>query len=219
MADYTKPNVKMDAKADDVPEMKPKRKQIVSGKTKARKENGFVRLAKVFASGDVEGIFDIIIDEVVIPAIRDTIYNSVENGLHILLYGNTKAQSKTSRTTVSYNRYYDRGGSNARTTSVADDRERNRARLPKCAEGLRSREEAEDLRYELEATIEDYTYATVSDLKEFMGEETVSTDNKYGWYSLEKAKIRSYRDTDEETGRMETFWELVLPRAMPIDRE
>lgn len=196
---------------------KPKREPIVKAKSATKGTNGFAALRRIFLADDVASIKEIIFNEVIIPSIRDTLYNGIENALHILLYGQA-VQKKPSRTgsiisNVSYNMAYK--GEAQKSTSV-QPAPVQKAKLPNAALGLNSEDDANDLKAEMMASIEDYGYCSVLEFKEWIGEPTVHTDENYGWTNLEKAKISRYRDADED-GRIRWFYSLELPKPGVLD--
>lgn len=204
MADYTKPSKEPKVEDKEVPKEKRKLEKAIAGTAKVKKENGFSRLLKVFMAEDITNIREVIIWDVVVPSIRDTLFKSINNGAHILFYGEPEApKSSLAAPRVSYNNYYDRG-------KQAPQRERVnnlRPELPRTVT-VDTREDAENILYELSAMIDDYGMASVLDMKDVVGEPTKSTDNAYGWTSVENATIKRNRDGT---------YDLNLPRPMPFD--
>lgn len=209
MADYTNPNKKV---ADpEVPaNNKPARKPIVNAEYRVRKENGFRALRKIFQADDVSSIKEIIINEVVIPSIRDTLYNGIENALHILLYGQA-APTKTARrgssiSYIGYDNAYKKEKSKATVSTINSS-----AKLPDAAMHL-SEQDAKDLQAELLGAIEDYGYVSVLEFKQYINsKDIVHTDSKYGWTNLDRMSIRRYRDSDEN-GNIDYYYMLELPK-------
>ena len=208
MADYTNPTNKKVADPE-VPANKPARKPVVNAKYRVRKENGFRALRKIFQADDVSSIKEIIINEVVIPSIRDTLYNGIENALHILLYGQTAPSKKSGGGSVSFISYNNAYRKDTPKTTVSTIN--TSAKLPDAAMGL-TQQEAEDLKAELLGAVEDFGYVSVAEFKQYINsKDIVHTDSKWGWTNLDRMSIRRYRDADDN-GNIGYYYMLELPK-------
>lgn len=166
-------------------------KKVVKGGVKKRKKPLSKKLTETFIGEDIDNVSSYIINDVLIPAAKSTIFDMVQGGFEMLLFGERRGYSSRSRgnnkSYVSYNNY-----SNKR-----DDRRdisyRDRARHNFDDIILETRAEAQDVLGGLSDLIQDYDSASVADLYDLLGVTGNFTDNKYGWTDLRNASIRPVR--------------------------
>lgn len=176
-------------------------KKVVSGTVKTKKKGEMRKLADVFISEDVANVKSYVLLDVLVPAIKKAIVDIVENGINMILYGDTGRGRKRAGDYVSYNRFSDRDRRDDRRDSGA------RARFDYDDLVFESRSEVEAVREQMEDIIDTYGFVTVADLYEMADQQAPYTANKYGWTSIRTAEGIRARDG----------WMLKLPRAMPID--
>jgi hypothetical protein len=198
-----RPNSKASKQTEKQEVKKPKVEKIVKGTVKAKKKNGFL---SSFLTGDILEIKNYVVDDVLIPAVKNTIQDIVTNGISMLLNNGEVAKGgrrSSGASRISYRDYYDR-----------DDRNRNRDgnrynRSSTYAYDdiiLESRSEAEDVIARLDELIDVYGTASIADLYDLVGISGQYTDNDYGWTDLRAASHIRVRDG----------YLLKLPRAVPI---
>ena len=176
--------------------------KVVQGTVKVKKKGEVRKFADVCVAEDANNVKDYLLNEVAIPAIKDTIIDLITNGITMLFKGETG--SKTRRRSGDYVSYRD-----------YSNRDRDRRESPS-----RGRFDLDDLvfdyRRDAEATLEQmddmierYGWATVLDLYESadLGASAPWTANKYGWTSLRSAEVVKVRDG----------YVIKLPKAMPLD--
>ncbi len=181
---------------DDVPEKKVEK--VVSGSVKAKKKNGLQKLTEVFVPEDVDNVKAYIFEDVVVPAIKDAILDTVR----ALLGVNGRSGGKPSATKASYYKYY-------------DDRDRRdsgyKSRVKTGYEYddiiLQTRGEAEDVLERMDELIATYQLVSVADFYDLVGVSGNYTDNKYGWTDIRNASVIHVRD-----GYM-----IKLPKALPLN--
>ena len=164
-----------------------------------RKRNKFMSNVISDEAGDLKNY---IMMDVLIPAIKKTIVDVVENGIEMLMGTSGRSGSSRSKTSrVSYRSYYD------------DDR-RDRVRERNWNDGfdyddliLESRGEAERVLDNLFDILDRYRVVTVADYYDLCGERCGHTANRYGWTNLSSASVVRIRDG----------YTIRLPRALPID--
>ena len=163
---------------------KPKiNKKVVSGQVK-KKKNKFMSSV---ISEDAGKVKSYVLLDVLIPALKKTLYDIITSTIEIVLYGETKGGSRSNQSKISYASYY--GGNVAKKY---DDRP---ARSVYDYDGyiIPTRAEAEETLRSLEELIDAYGMASVADYYECIGVSGNFTDNKYGWKDLRAAKvIRGY---------------------------
>lgn len=163
--------------------------KIVSGTVKTKEKGFFRKLADIFLSEDAGKVKSYIVKEVIIPAVKDTIRDIIQNGTDMMLYGETKASSvrrKEGGTYVSYSNYY-----NPTTRSnKADVSDRNRSRSDSREFIFDSRGEAEKVLDTLFELVKDYQAASVADLCSLVGVTGEWIDNKWGWIDLSGSCVK-----------------------------
>jgi hypothetical protein len=180
---------------------KEKIEKIVKGTVKSKKKNGFL---SSFLTGDLVDIRDYVIQDVLIPAVKNTIEDIITNGISMLLNngetrkGSNRRSSASSR--ISYRAYYEREESER-------DRYRSRDRGYSYDDIiLESGAEADEVIARLDELIDVYGMASVADLYDLVGISGQYTDNKYGWTDVSSASRIRVRDG----------YLLKMPRAKPL---
>lgn len=170
---------------------------------KVRKKSAFSKFMANFISDDASSVKSYILMDVIIPALKKAISDSVSNGIDILLYGegDYSRKSKTYGTKVSYRNYYDNGGSQRRDTT------RTREVCDYDNIIFEKRVEAEEVLTRMDELIDQYGMASVADLFEFSNLTGPYTGNRYGWTDIHSAYVVQVRD-----GYM-----IKLPRALPLN--
>jgi hypothetical protein len=186
-------------KEDNKEVKKEKVEKIIKGTAKVKKKNGFFGMF----TGDMLDIRDYVIQDVLIPAVKNTIEDIVTNGISMLLNnGETRKGSKRSSSSsrISYRAYYEREDNER-------DRDRRRDRGYSYDDvTLDSRAEAEEVIARLDELIDVYGMASVADLYDLVGISGQYTDNKYGWTDVRSASHVRVRDG----------YLLKMPRAKPL---
>jgi hypothetical protein len=179
--------------------------KVITGVAKTKKKSEVRKFADIFVSEDMSSIKDYFIFDVLIPGIKDILFDALTGSVKRAFWGERGGSSSKKRSTVdrvSYGRYYD---------SPRDRRDRSEPRT-------RNRFDYDDILFDnyadadavltaLEDVIDRFGVAKVGDLYDFA---EVSTNNyqinKYGWTDLHNAKITRGRDG----------YTINLPRAEPI---
>ena len=188
-------------KAEQAKEERTKLEPVAQGKTK--KKSGARKITDVFISEDVNNVKSYIMEDVLIPSIKDAIAEVITNGVNMMLFGETKRSSKSSTASrVSYRNYYDRKDDRRSSTT---SRVRTGYDLDDIV--LETRGEAEEVLDRLTEILDTYTVATVADLYDLVGITCPYTATKYGWTNLRNADVVRVRDG----------YILKLPKAVTID--
>ena len=175
---------------------------VVSGKTTSRKEGIGRKFAETFLSDDIHDVKRYIIQDVLIPSIRDGIYEMFTGGMSMLFYGDSRSPRskgviKRSGTKTDYN-----GISSSRHTA-------SRANIERCAYNdiiFDDRADAIEVRDQLQDLVDQYEIASVADFYELSGYEFNTQHEKYGWTDLDNVQVLRDRDG----------YRLSLPKAVPI---
>ena len=179
---------------ESLPEKKVEK--IVNGSVKSKKKNGVQKIASVFVPEDVENVKTYIIEDIVVPAVKDIILDAVRVFLGIdKRSGKGSAASK-----VAYRSCYDK---DRQKNSVA----RTRVGYDYDDIILDNRGEAEEVLTRMDELIDEYGLVSAADLYDLVGVTGNYTDNKYGWTDIRSASVVRVRD-----GYM-----IKLPKALPIN--
>lgn len=176
--------------------------KVVQGRTKKKSE--IRKFADNFISEEADNIGTYIVMDVLIPAIKNTILDIITGGAEMLFGTDRRRRSRSTVDKVSYVNYSDR-------YRERDRRPSDTVRRSACDFDdiiVNSRGEAEDVFSQLEAMIETYKVARVSDLYDLVGITGPHTANRYGWTNLRNAEAVRLRDGG---------YLLKLPRAVPIE--
>lgn len=170
--------------------------QIATGK-KVPQSAGSKFLSNLFAD-DIQNIKEYILWDVLMPAFKNAISDTITNGIDMLLFGTTRSGRGSSKK-VNYSGIYS-GGSSSRVIRFNDKRDEE----PRRKGGiygysyqeivLNSRAEAEDVLWHLRKIERDYGMVSVADMYQAVGEDFEFTDNKWGWSDLDSATVQRVSD-------------------------
>lgn len=176
--------------------------KVVQGKVK--KKNEARKFMSSLISDEAENLGSYILTDVLIPGIKDTILDIIIGGAEMIFGGEGRRRRRSTVDKVSYINYNDR-------YRERDRRSNDNVRRSACDFDdiiVDSRGEAEEVFSQLEAMIDTYKVARVSDLYDLVGITGPHTANRYGWTNLRNAEAVRMRDGG---------YLLKLPRAIPID--
>lgn len=203
MADYI-PRSSLDApKKEELHERK-KLEAVVSETPKPKKKTLWDKVKEQFINEDRNSIGEYLILDVIVPAIKKTLQETVNNGVDMLLYGESsnRRSSNLPANRVSYRNYY-------------DNRANDRYSAPRPSQGygfdevvFGSRGDAEAVKYRMQEIIDQYQVVRVADYLELSDRPSNYTDNNYGWTSMDDVRIIR----DRSGG-----YYLDLPRPMSLD--
>lgn len=194
MEEY-KSNSHKSREADTLPEKKVEK--IVSGSVKSKKKNGIQKITDVFIPEDVENVKTYVFEDIVIPAVKDIILDTVRAFLGI----DKKSGKSSTASKVSYRNFYEKD--NRRNYSGT----RTRIGYDYDDIILDNRGEAEDVLARMDELIATYDVVSVADFYDLVGITGNYTDNKYGWTDIRSASVIRVRD-----GYM-----IKLPKALPLN--
>ena len=194
-----------EGKTELVPEKKIEK--VVTGAVQTRKKSGIQKFAEAFLTEDMSVVKDYILTDVLIPAIKNGIWNTVSDGLGMAL-GIDVERSKKSRPTasrISYGSYF-------------DDRNQRRDERKQTGHSAQSGRSFDDIVFDsigdaelvlekMEEILSAYGVVSVADLYDMAELDCPHTYNKYGWTNLASAKVRPVRGG----------YVIDLPRAMPLN--
>lgn len=168
-------------------------KQVTKGKVLRRKEPLSKKISNSLFGGNVSEVRAYLVSDVIIPGIKNLIYDMFLDGLGIAMFGESQRRTSDKR--------YSGGGSrvNYGNYSKTGTRERREVRAPSRRYSfdeviLASRGDAEEVLDTLCDRIEDYGEATVGDLNDMLGVTGPFTDQYWGWRNLSSATIKRARE-------------------------
>ena len=180
--------------------------KVVTGKVKTVKKSGFRKIVDGIKSKDFKGIATYVINDHVIPGVKDMVWKAGKNAWEMMIYGEVSRDKKSNNSWradyVSYNRFSDR--SDNRYSS----RQENKA--PRHYEDLRfeTYKEAEEVLDSMQGMIDQYDAVSILALYEMCGINGDYTDNRYGWENIANASV----------GRDRDGYYLALPKAVPLPK-
>lgn len=177
--------------------------KVVTGSVTTRRKPLSKKFADVFLSSDMEDVKSYIVFDVIIPGIKDAIFDTIS----ILLYGDARSGSSKRNSNQTYVSYSGYSSPKTKPKQSASRSRRDRTVTDIQDIIFESRGEAEEVLGNLVDFIVDYGVATVADLYDLVGITGPFTDNKYGWTDLSMATVVRVRDG----------YLINLPRAVAID--
>lgn len=166
--------------------------KVIKGTAKAKKKSKL----ESFVADDIANVKNYVISDVLLPTLKKALSEVVSNGLDMLLFGEVQDRrrrgSSSTRSVVSYDRYYDRDKDKDR----GRQRDTSRSRMGYDYDDVivNSRVEADDVLGILDDVIDKFGSASVGDLYDAVGMVGNYTDYKYGWTDLSTARVESVRD-------------------------
>ena len=177
--------------------------KVVTGNVRTRK-NEVRRLTDIFISEDAANVKSYVIMDVLVPGIKNAIYDIVTNSFDMILFGGTGGRKKTSSgSKVSYRSYYDDKRDSRREVSYRD---RNRFDYDDIEFDYRA--DAEAVRSEMMECIDRYGMVSVADMYDMAGKAAPYTSSKFGWTSIRTSEVKRVRG-----GK----YIIELPRAIAFD--
>lgn len=203
MSDYKPNSNKYKKEQQELAEEK-RVSKVVQGKVK--KKNEAKKFMSSLISDEAENLGSYIVTDVLIPGIKDTILDIIIGGAEMIFGGEGRRRRRSTVDKVSYINYNDRYKDRDRDRRSSDNVRRSACDFDDII--VDSRGEAEEVFSQLEAMIDTYKVARVSDLYDLVGITGPHTANRYGWTNLRNAEAVRMRDGG---------YLLKLPRAIPID--
>lgn len=181
---------------------KPKLDKVIRGGATVKPKSAARKFTDVFISEDVSSVKSYIFRDVIVPAAKKLVTDIVQDGIEMILYGNSRRGERRSgfrADNISYNKYYDR-----------DRRRSDSSRYTPSYDNIQFdyRDDAEAVLDRMTECIEAYGQVTVGDLYDTVGITGSHTDERYGWIKLGNARV--VRDRDK--------FVLDLPKPLPIER-
>ena len=183
---------------------------VVRGKVQVKKESIGHKMADTFLAESIQNTGKYMVNDVLIPAVVDTIVDALTSGISMLFKG-----SPTSRRST-----YGRSGRSTDYTSfsrVKDNGRETRPTFTRDRHGLldivmESRGDAIEVRTSLMDIMDKYQVVSVFDYYEMCGagNQAEYTDRKYGWYG-------PWNENDLQITRDRDGFRIRMPRVEVLD--
>lgn len=170
--------------------------QIASGK-KVPQSAGRKFLSE-FLADDISNIKDYILWDVLLPAVKNAISDTITNGIDMLLFGQTRTRgSNTVKRITPYSSLYSSSNRIVKYNDIQEQQSRKNRGLSGYSYQevvLASRPEAEDVLAHMRIYLDRYGVVSVSDLYDAVGEVPEMMDTKWGWTDLTGACVQRCSD-------------------------
>lgn len=183
--------------------------KVISGTATTRKKSEISKfVGKIFSAEDMNGIKEHIVDEVVAPCIRNTIYDLIVD-IAARAFGGKRGYRPGSSggSRVSYAQCYNPRNDSRPVGGGSSAASAPRSRFDFDVIAFPSRADAEVVLDQMIECIERYGFVTVGDMYDAAGLTQPYTSEKYGWTSVRNADIVWSHDG----------YIIKLPKASPID--
>ena len=182
------------------PEERPKVERVTTSKPEQRKRGLGRKFRETLIGGTARETAEYMVQDVVVPAVRDMIFDAFESGLHRLIYGEsnrTRSNMPSSYSNVGHVNY--QGMSTSRPTATHQTSERKLSRRSRSRHDfgeiiIENRREADDVLELMFEYLDRFGEVKVADLYEMTGIASSHVDHKWGWTSLQGAKLVRTRD-------------------------
>lgn len=191
-----------------VPEEREKMEQIATGRKV--KQSVFSKFISEFIADDLHTIGDYILHDVVLPAAKNAISDTITNGIDMLLFGQTRSRgysgSNTIRRITPYSSLYSNNVSSNRITRYNEPQQQTTRGLgrytyqdiliPFVPEETHNetKAKAQEILSQMRIYLDRYNVVSVGDLYDAVGEIPDKIDQDWGWYNLDGAYIQNSRE-------------------------
>ena len=174
---------------------------VVTGPVVERKKTLGRKFREQFAGDDAQTVGQYVLIDVILPAVKNLIFDMVTEGVKRSLFGGTRPNSVGNSTVMSGRTNYSSYSGGRQTSIVAPGSPASREMTPQqramhdfSGVILATRGEAEEVIDVLANLIDEYGTATVNDFYTCIGQTSEFTAVKYGWKSLAQAQVRGVRE-------------------------
>lgn len=173
--------------------------KVVVGEVIIPKKSLWRKFRETFLERDFKDTATYVISEVLLPAAKNMIVDTVSEGISNMMYGNsTRSYRRGLGTRITYNRSVNRGYSPtspiSRSAPALEPGPRRASLLRRDDFILSSRAEADLVLERMIDIIDNYEVVSVADLNELIGLPISPVDPTWGWTDLGDARVRQVRD-------------------------
>lgn len=169
--------------------------KVVSGEVVMKPKALGGRFKSIFFGGDISTAIQYVGAEVLLPALRNLVVETISKGADRLIYGDSGRRPRSNYgPRVQYNNPINRSGFQR---NLPDRRSMDRwSRDQKTPEDVivASREDADMVVERLTDIVDSYDVVSMADLYELLGLPSSHIDNKWGWTNLSSIEVRQVRE-------------------------
>ena len=190
--------------AVEKPKAKPKQEAIIKeGAVSTKKQSAWRKAKHRIFEQEGKELKNYIVNDVLIPSIKETISTMVSNGIDILLYGEARHVGQKRSGILGGSRY----GNYVSYNSISSNRNSSVVNRPGMASAanlrdslslddfiFQTRDEANVILDHMSTILTDYGIVTVADLYDMCGLKSQYTYNNYAWKDLSTATVSLVRD-------------------------
>lgn len=210
MAEVPFDNLKPNSHKSKEEQNPPKRVKgsVVKGSVMDRNKTGAMRWWRMIFEEDVSSVVKYLGQDVLVPKIKDTIYDLITTGLSRSIYhDDRKVSNRSTGERTSYTTFYASSGKS--TTRQKDVEIEEKQELDYKNMLFADRSDVETVIKNMKDAIDIYHQVTVGDLYDLVGKTGAFTDHKYGWTEKD-VHLFGVR-------RVRNGYLLVVPTAYALD--
>jgi len=170
--------------------------RITSAEADRRRKGVGRRFKEIFIAGDPRSAVDFALTEIVIPEIRDVVYNAIQGGFDRWIYGEGRRSRRYGNQSVysdnpprtNYQSYSTTRPPTSSGTRMLSRQARVRHDFDEIV--ISSRAEATEVLDQMFEFLSRFGVVKVSELYDMVGIRSDHTDHKWGWTSLPGAQVR-----------------------------
>lgn len=176
---------------------------VVKSGVTAKKQSLGRKFANTFLADNAKDVKSYIFSDVIVPTLRDGLFDVISGGLSMILYGDSRSARRGSRSSGNYVNYssYSSSSKKERPKPVSSNKFAYNDII------FETRSDAVDVKETMEDILDRFNVVSVADYYELAGLDSSFTDQKYGWKNLDGVTLA--RDIDG--------YKLRMPPATMID--
>lgn len=176
----------------DTPKEKKVEKVIDGDEFVTRRRPLGKKMSDIFLNGDIDDVKSYLVNDVLIPSIKETIFDLVNKGLDMLLFNSTsgRSSSKSNQTYISYNTYSNK---DYRHASDRSNTRKDSVRVDDEELIFRERGPAEMVLERMWSIFREYHIVTKADLNDLLNRTGNFTDNNWGLTDMSGACVERVR--------------------------
>lgn len=202
--EYTPNSHKYKEKIKKEPIHEKRVEKVVKGGVKTKKKSSVTKFAETFISEDVGNVKQYVIADIIIPAIKNAILDTITDSAN-MIFGGARRRSNTPASRVSYGSFYN----DPRQSQRRLEERTIKPRYTYDQYTFDYRNDAMDVLSTLREALDMYGQVTVADFYDAIGVTGEFTDNDYGWINLSTAEV---------VRAMGGGYIIKFPRALPIEK-
>lgn len=186
------PSNSQQAKATDAP--REKIKPVTSAETRDRKRGLGRQFRDTFFHGNARDTAGYMVEDVIVPGIRDMVYDAVQGGIERFFYGERVSRPRRPTSAPLSNQPTGHVAYGSYAQPSMPQQQRTLSRQARATHNFQdlvipTRPEAEEVLDNMYEWLSRFGKVTVADLYELTGVRSEHTDVKWGWTSLRGAKV------------------------------